>query len=178
MLNIQRSHHLATRRHYLYKLEIQPPSDTTCNCWKIGHQMASLQQVENLATMWRHLHFLEILPPGGATFFSWRFGHQVLISSKFGHQSPKSHHIIFISYLHHHVSLLPYQPPCRPSHQPPCQPPCLSPLSSSPYYGITNRQSYISKVLSLYLHSPGSHQLTWFLESVSDWQTDWLTLVL
>ena len=48
--------------------------------------------------------------------------------------------------------------------QPPCHPPCLSPLSSSPYYGITNRQSYISKVLSRYLHSPGSHQLTWFLE--------------
>ena len=31
-----------------------PFEETTCNCWKIGHQMASFQQVENLATMWRH----------------------------------------------------------------------------------------------------------------------------
>ena len=32
---------------------------------------------------------------------------------------------------------------------------------------IINRQSYISKVLGRYLHSPGSHQSTQFLESVT-----------
>ena len=48
---------------------------------------------------------------------------------------------------------------------------------SSPYYGITNRQSYIRKVLSRYLHSPGSHQSTRF-NSVIHWLTDSLTLSL
>merc|ERR1712218_227970 len=33
---------------------------------------------------------------------------------------------------------------------------------------IINRQSLIGKVYSRYLHSPGSHQSTRFLESVSD----------
>ena len=36
---------------------------------------------------------------------------------------------------------------------------------------IINRQSLISKVFSRHLHSPGSHQSTRFLESVSDWLT-------
>ena len=34
----------------------------------------------------------------------------------------------------------------------------ITPIFISIYYGITIRQSYISKVLSRYLHSPGSHQ--------------------
>ena len=34
---------------------------------------------------------------------------------------------------------------------------------------ITNHQSYISKVFSRYLHSPGSHQSTRFLELLTDW---------
>ena len=76
--NIQRSlhfhHHLATRRHYLYKLEIQPPSDTTCNCWKIGHQVAPHAFVENLA----NLNYLKIWPPGGTICKSWKFGDQVV----------------------------------------------------------------------------------------------------
>ena len=98
----------------------------------------------------------------------WKFGHQVChlrLSYKFSHQVVP-------------LALVRIFPPCVTTSketsipcQPPCHPPCLSPLSSSPYYGITNRQSYISKVLSRYLHSPGSHQLTWFLESVSDWLT-------
>ena len=49
-------------------------------------------------------------------------------------------------------------------------------LSSSPYYGITNRQSYIRKVLSRYLHSPGSHQSTRFLEWLNDSLTHTITL--
>ena len=47
---------------------------------------------------------------------------------------------------------------------------------SSPYYGITNRQSYIRKVLSRYLHSPGSHQSTRFLEWLNDSLTHTITL--
>ena len=38
-------------------------------------------------------------------------------------------------------------------------------------HSIINYQSLVSKVLSRYLHSPGSHQSTRFLE----WLTDWLT---
>ena len=95
----------------------------------------------------------------------WKFGHQVChlrLSYKFSHQVVP-------------LALVRIFPPCVTTSketsipcQPPCHPPCLSPLSSSPYYGITNRQSYISKVLSRYLHSPGSHQLTWFLELLTD----------
>ena len=43
---------------------------------------------------------------------------------------------------------------------------------------IINRQSLIGKVYSRYLHSPGSHQSTRFLESLTHWLTDWLTSLL
>ena len=41
---------------------------------------------------------------------------------------------------------------------------------------IINRQSLIGKVFSRYLHSPGSHQSTLFLESLTDSLTDIITL--
>ena len=47
-------------------------------------------------------------------------------------------------------------------------------LSNTTSISIINYQSLVSKVLSRYLHSPGSHQSTRFLE----WLTQWLTLSL
>ena len=130
-------------------MEIWPPGCAAC--YKFSHQVALLALVA-------------ICPPSGATCINLKFGHQVChlrLSYKFSHQVVP-------------LALVRIFPPCVTTSketsipcQPPCHPPCLSPLSSSPYYGITNRQSYISKVLSRYLHSPGSHQLTWFLESVT-----------
>ena len=131
-------------------MEIWPPGCAAC--YKFSHQVALLALVA-------------ICPPSGATCINLKFGHQVChlrLSYKFSHQVVP-------------LALVRIFPPCVTTSketsipcQPPCHPPCLSPLSSSPYYGITNRQSYISKVLSRYLHSPGSHQSTRFLESVSD----------
>ena len=43
---------------------------------------------------------------------------------------------------------------------------------------IINHQSLIGKVFSRYLHSPGSHKSTRFLESLTQWLTHSLTLSL
>ena len=43
---------------------------------------------------------------------------------------------------------------------------------------IINRQSLISKIIRRYLHLPGSHQSTWFLEWLTHSLTQWLTLSL
>ena len=50
-------------------------------------------------------------------------------------------------------------------------------LSNTSSISIINYQSLVSKVLSRYLHSPGSHQSTRF-SSVTHWLTDSLTLSL
>ena len=48
---------------FLYFINILPPCDTTCNCWKFGHQVAPLA--------------FQIRPPVRATWISWIFVHQV-----------------------------------------------------------------------------------------------------
>ena len=86
--------------------------------------------VLNLTTRWRHLYQLEIWPPGGTTSISYRFTHQVAPLALVRILATRLHRITLstsMSIIHIITSSI---------------------ISIC----ITNRQFYISKVFSSYLH--------------------------
>ena len=79
----------------------------------------------------------------------------------------QSHQLSLSFYLHHHVGhLIGHLVNLHDQHHN---------LSNTTSISIINYQSLVSKVLSRYLHSPGSHQSTRFLESVTHSLTDTIT---
>ena len=148
-------------------MKIWPPGGASCINCKIGQLLATFAVVANLATRWRHLHQLKIWSPGGTNSISSKFGYQgaplaLIVNLATNCQSYTNK--FFISYIHHHISLcvnlhvghlIGHLVNLHDQHHN---------LSSTTSISIINYKSLDSKVLSRYLHSPGSHQSTRFLE--------------
>ena len=157
--------------------------------------MTPLAIVWNLADSWLHFHQLEICPPGNTKSIINRIGlclvmktmilTMVYLSWWAGSVQWRLQSLYDEVKIRRHVNKIYYLcllKTLRQSHQWWHQESSIpsATLSSSVSItliatsniisiSITNRQSYNSKVLSRYLHSPGSHLSTRF-NSVTHWQ--------